>query len=199
MPCNTASTVALAHLRAAFEVPFVGVVPAIKPAAKLTQSGKIAVLGTPATARRTYTKQLVADFAPNCEVKLIGSSVLVELAESKLRGEVIPLALIEQELSAILAFDGCDTLVLACTHFPLLFNEIKHIFDVKYDFKSLKIIDSGEAIARRVDALLPAQSSARENSHSQSGSWFTRPLNTDNPLAAVLHDRKLPIAGDLQL
>src|SRR5690606_17659989 len=85
--CNTASTVALPHVRAHFQKPVVGVVPAIKPAAKLTQSGVIGLLATPATVARPYTLGLIADFASHCTVHRLGSARLVQIAEDKLRGQ----------------------------------------------------------------------------------------------------------------
>ncbi len=86
--CSTASTLALPHLRAAYpDLPFVGVVPAIKPAAKASRSGLVSVLATRGTVARDYTHALVREHAADCEVTLVGSSVLAPLAERFLRGE----------------------------------------------------------------------------------------------------------------
>jgi glutamate racemase len=85
--CNTASTIALDHVRAALDVPIVGTVPAIKPAAALSQSRVIGVLGTEATVRQAYVDRLAAEFAPDCLLIRHGSAELVDLAEAKLRGE----------------------------------------------------------------------------------------------------------------
>jgi len=86
--CNTASTVVLPTLRDAFDFHVIGVVPAIKPAAELSKTGRIAVLATPATVDRSYTHELIAEFASHCDVKLFGSSALVQLAEDKLYGRL---------------------------------------------------------------------------------------------------------------
>jgi glutamate racemase len=150
--CNTASTLALPHIRSHFSQPVVGVVPAIKPAAALSKSQVIGLLATPATVARPYTHNLIREYAPNAEVISVGSSELVQLAEHKLRGGEVN----SEQLTSILQRffdhpngDKMDALVLACTHFPLLRDEIKAQFSPK-----VKLIDSGEAIARRVASLL---------------------------------------------
>ena len=84
--CNTASTIALPSLRSRFNFPIVGVVPAIKPAAKLTKSKVIGLLATPGTIARSYTQSLIDDFAQDCTVVKVGSSKLVGMAEQKICG-----------------------------------------------------------------------------------------------------------------
>lgn len=158
--CNTASTLTLPHIRSHFTQPIVGVVPAIKPAAARSRSKIIGLLATPATIARTYTNELIRDHASDCSVISVGSSELVFMAEQKLRGHAVDLS----ELAKILApfttsaqdqpadepqSSKIDTLVLACTHFPLLGEEIKQLLPIGVD-----LIDSGEAIARRVEFLL---------------------------------------------
>src|SRR5690606_36569535 len=147
--CNTASTVALPHVHAHFQKPVVGVVPAIKPAAKLTQSGVIGLLATPATVARPYTLGLIADFASHCTVHRLGSARLVQIAEDKLRGQTPKTTEIRYIISPLLADPALDTLVLACTHFPLLRAELEAA-----DPRPVQWVDSGEAIARRVLDLL---------------------------------------------
>src|SRR5947209_6665104 len=83
--CNTASTLVLSHLRAAYDVPFVGTVPAIKPACAGSKSRRVSVLGTKGTVRREYTQKLIRDFSAGCEVTLVGSAELASLAEAALR------------------------------------------------------------------------------------------------------------------
>src|SRR4051812_8623293 len=85
--CNTASTIALAHVRSALDLPVVGTVPAIKPAALQSKTRAIGVLGTDATIRQPYVDRLAAEFARDCLVLRHGSAELVDLAEAKLRGE----------------------------------------------------------------------------------------------------------------
>ena len=143
--CNTASTIVLPALREKLTIPVVGVVPAIKPAALV--STKIGLLATPATVKRSYTYDLIKSFAPISDVQLLGSTRLVEMAEEKMIGVDVDL----EELKVILSpwQDRVDTIVLGCTHFPFLRNEIKKVLN-----GNVLLIDSGEAIARRVKQLL---------------------------------------------
>ena len=145
--CNTASTIVLPSLRQQLTIPVVGVVPAIKPAALISQTKSIGLLATPATVNRAYTHQLIQQFANGCDVKMIGSTRLVEMAEQKLRGKSVDMG----ELIEILKpWQGVvDSIVLGCTHFPLIKQEIQQA--LKYQ---VNIVDSGKAIAKRVVSLL---------------------------------------------
>src|SRR3954452_17390055 len=121
--CNTASTIALDHARAALDLPIVGTVPAIKPAAEISKTRTIGVLGTEATVRQPYVDDLAARFAADCTLIRHGSPELVELAEAKLAGENVSVEAFEAAAKPMFAApDGekIDTVVLACTHFPLL-------------------------------------------------------------------------------
>ena len=122
--CSTASTLALPPLRAAYpRLPFVGTVPAIKPAAAASRSGLISVLATRGTVARDYTHALVRDHAGNCEVTLVGSPALAVIAERVMRGEAVDEAEIAREIApCFVDRDGrrTDQIVLACTHFPLI-------------------------------------------------------------------------------
>lgn len=142
--CNTASTIALAPVRAALDAPVVGTVPAVKPAALASRSRVIGVLGTDATVRQPYVDRLVDEFASDCLVIRQGSARLVELAEAKLRGAAIDPAAIAGEVAVFRAAAGLDQLVLACTHFPLLRDELAAALP------GVTLVDSGEGIARRV-------------------------------------------------
>jgi glutamate racemase len=144
--CNTASTLVLDELRRRFTIPFVGVVPAIKPAAQLTQTGVMAVLATAGTINRDYTRKLIQDFASDRQVILHGSAKLVLFAEQKLKGAPPVLTDISAEVDELKNHASqLDTVVLACTHFPLLREELSLVLpQVKF------WVDSGEAIARRV-------------------------------------------------
>lgn len=187
--CNTASTVALEQLRNSFETPFVGVVPAIKPAAQLSNSNVLAVLATPATVSREYTQGLIDQFAADKTVLKVGSSKLVEIAESKLQGETVDLESIEDELMPIIENQDCDTVVLACTHFPLLKIEMQQI--LKMHNRDVLFVDSGEAIARRVDQLLPNDS----DTELVNASYFTQALDNQSPLCQALNQLGLPYRG----
>jgi glutamate racemase len=152
--CNTASTIALDHARAALDVPVVGTVPAIKPAAEMSKSRVIGVLGTEATVRQPYVDDLAAKFAADCTIIRHGSPELVELAEAKLGGEEVSADAVKAAAQPMFdARDGdrIDTVVLACTHFPLLGDELRAAFpDVAY-------VDGGPGIARRIAYLTREQ------------------------------------------
>ncbi|MDC9620301.1 glutamate racemase [Xenorhabdus sp. XENO-7] len=151
--CNTASTVSLPALRERFSFPVVGVVPAIKPAAKLTCNRVIGLLATRATVNRDYTKELITRFATDCQVHSIGSAELVELAERKLHGEKIPLEILEKILKPWLRMkEPPDTVILGCTHFPLIAEELSQVLP-----DGTRLIDSGAAIARRTVWLVKNQ------------------------------------------
>lgn len=149
--CNSASTVVLPSLRESYETPLVGVVPAIKPAAALSKTGVIGLLATPATVQREYTHRLVREFAPNCRVEMHGSGELVEIAERAIRGVAPGPMQMQQALQPLI--DRCseevDTLVLACTHFPLIKQWIEPYFPSVQHW-----VEPADAIARRVESLL---------------------------------------------
>jgi glutamate racemase len=146
--CNTASTIALDAVRSALDLPIVGTVPAIKPAAALSKTRTIGVLGTDATVRQPYVDRLAEDFAGDCTVLRHGSAELVELAEAKLRGEKADAAAYRRALCGLLDRPGgerIDTIVLACTHFPLVEAELAAVAP-----RALAFVDGKEGIARRV-------------------------------------------------
>ena len=150
--CNTASTLALADLRARFAVPFVGTVPAIKPACAQSATKRIAVLGTLATVSREYTRALIREFAAGCDVALIGSSYLASFAEAELAGKPIADAAIRDEIAGCFVDAGgkrTDTVVLACTHYPLLAERFKKLAPWPVAW-----VDPAPAIARRVVELI---------------------------------------------
>jgi glutamate racemase len=151
--CSTASTLTLPPLRAAHpRLPFVGTVPAIKPAAAASRSGLVSVLATRGTVARDYTHALVRDHAANCEVTLVGSSALAVIAEREMRGEAVEDAEIKREIApSFVEREGrrTDQIVLACTHFPLILDRIKRLSPWPVGF-----VDPAPAIARRLDALI---------------------------------------------
>jgi glutamate racemase len=166
--CNTASQAALNALRATFSVPFVGVVPAVKPAARLTRRGRIGLVATTQAVKATYLQQLIDDFASGIEVFAVGCPELVTLVEQgQLDGPEVETAL-EQSLSPLLA-QHVDVIVLGCTHFPALRSAIQRVVG-----KSVQVIDSGKAIARRTGTVLEAES-------------LLRPQPDDSPTAGELH------------
>lgn len=153
--CNTASTIALSAVRAALDVPVVGTVPAIKPAAAMSHTRTIGVLGTAATVRQPYVDDLAARFAADCTVVRYGSAALVELAEGALAGVPPPDAAIRAELAGLFDQPGgerIDVIVNACTHFPLLEAQMQALVP-----PGVRFVDGGPGIARRVAALTAAR------------------------------------------
>jgi glutamate racemase len=152
--CNTASTIALPALRKNFSVPFVGTVPAIKPACAGSMTRRISVLGTEATVAREYTRALIRDYAGDCQVTLVGSQNLAAYAEAELAGAPADDAALSAEMAPCFRNDGArtDTIVLACTHYPLIAERLRRLAPWPVNF-----IDPAPAIARRVvDLLGPA-------------------------------------------
>ncbi|HEY8162127.1 glutamate racemase [Methylocystis sp.] len=151
--CNTASTIVLPALRDRWpRIPFVGTVPAIKPAAERSRSHLISVLGTPGTVARDYTQHLISQFAAHCCVTLVGSSLLAQLAEARMQGRSVCDEDIAAEMSLCFKEDEgarTDAVVLACTHYPLLVEDFRRLAPWPVDW-----IDPAPAIARRVDQLL---------------------------------------------
>jgi glutamate racemase len=152
--CNTASTIALDHARAALEIPIVGTVPAIKPAAEMSKTRVIGVLGTEATVRQPYVDDLAAKFATDCTLIRHGSPGLVELAEAKLAGEDVSVDAVKAAVQPMFEApngERIDTIVLACTHFPLLGDELRAAFP------AVRYVHGGAGIARRIAYLTREQ------------------------------------------
>jgi glutamate racemase len=170
--CNTASTLVMSHLREQYQVPFVGTVPAIKPACARSKTKRVSVLGTKGTVKREYTHALIRDFSQGCEVTLVGSAELASLAEAALSGVEVSDAEISAELAPCFVGHGdsdlarTDTVVLACTHYPLLMDRFVRLAPWQVDW-----IDPAPAIARRVsDLLKPA---GNEADHAGAEMIFT--------------------------
>ncbi|MEJ8574275.1 glutamate racemase [Microbaculum marinum] len=150
--CNTASTLVLPYLRASHDFPFVGTVPAIKPAAEQTRSGLISVLATPGTVKRDYTRALIESYASNARVTLIGATGLAALAEAAMRGEAVDDAAIGAEIAPVFVEEPgrrTDVVVLGCTHYPLVLDRLRRLAPWPVTW-----IDPAPAIARRVTSLL---------------------------------------------
>ena len=168
--CNTASTIALGPVRAALDLPIVGTVPAIKPAAERSKSRVIGVLGTEATVRQPYVDRLSDQFASDCIVLRHGSAELVELAEGKLRGEEQALDGYGRSLDGLFSQPGgaeMDTVVLACTHFPLVEEELAAASP-----RPLAFVDGKEGIARRTAWL--TRETAWPEAPGEGLAFFTR-------------------------
>jgi glutamate racemase len=180
--CNTASTIALGPIRAALDIPVVGTVPAIRPAALLSKTRAIGVLGTDATVRQPYVDRLAAEYAADCLVLRHGSAALVELAEAHLRGAPVDDRAYRAVLSGLLDQPGgerIDTVVLACTHFPLVADALAAAAP-----RPLAFVDGGAGIARRVAFLTAGQ--AWPDRPSPGVAVFTGPIDPDPAFHANL-------------
>ena len=186
--CNTASTLVLPHLRAAFpDLPFVGTVPAIKPAAGRSRSQMISVLATPGTVMRDYTRDLVQAFAAHCRVELVGSKNLARIAEDFMHGRPVSDEAIAAEIARCFVQDGerrTDEIVLACTHYPLLTAHFERLAPWPVEW-----IDPAPAIARRVEFVLREKAFEHTDeraSDPQSTIVFTSGATPDPELSRVL-------------
>lgn len=165
--CNTASTLVLAQLREAFpQMPFVGTVPAIKPAAERTSSGLVSVLATPGTVRRQYTRDLIEKWAMRCDVNLVGSDHLASLAENYMRHGFVDEEMVRAEIApCFMEMEGrrTDIVVLACTHYPFLLNRMRKTAPWPVDW-----IDPAEAIARQAQTLLGQTAGVAEEKNERT-------------------------------
>ena len=184
--CNTASTTALTHIRAALDVPVIGVVPAVKPAAKMSRSKTIAVLGTPGTVQRRYVDELIDKFASDCRVALQGSVNLVDIAEAKLAGTPVDMVRLKAEIAPMFSGAGgtdTDVVVLACTHFPLLRAELKAAGP-----EGVQWIDSGAAIAKRTEAVMNGLSVQDCDEYDNADTAFLIGPDISEPRKAAFED-----------
>ena len=184
--CNTASTIALPELRRRFSVPFVGTVPAIKPACATSVTRRVSVLGTEATVAREYTRALIRDFALDCEVTLVGSKKLAAYAEAELADAPASDEALTVEIAPCFRDGGArtDTVVLACTHYPLLIARLRQLSPWP-----VKFIDPAPAIARRVGDLLGPASSPG----AAPGAGGVRAIFTSGRAPAVLARFGIPV------
>lgn len=177
--CNTASTLALEALRAHLAIPVIGTVPAIKPAAAASVSGHLALLATSATVHRPYTRRLIEDFAGHCQVMRLAADALVGQAERRLSGEALDDRVIADCLAPLWEDPALDTVVLGCTHFPLLTQALDAAAP-----RPITWVDSGDAIARRLaQVVAPLPRAEATGSEGPGAAWATAPSVS---LAAVL-------------
>ena len=181
--CNTASTIALPVVRGALDLPVVGTVPAIKPAALLSVTRTIGVLGTEATVRQAYVDDLAARFAGDCTVLRYGSAALVEMAEAKLHGRAVAPERYAAVLDGLFSQAGgerIDVIVNACTHFPLVEAELAAAAP------GVRFVDGGPGIARRIVHLMQGESWAGAG---EGVAVFTRLGDEERALGAALAAR----------
>ena len=188
--CNTASTLVLPHLRERFSVPFIGTVPAIKPAARATRTGYVTVLATPATVARDYTRDLVETYAGGCKVNLVGSRRFAGFAEAELAGAPVSDGELLAELEPCFVQDGrgrTDVVALACTHYPLLLPRLENLAPWPVTW-----IDPAPAIAKRLVQLIGPPVPGHEADENEALAVFTGG-GIGAPLREALRDRGLPL------
>jgi len=163
--CNTASTIVLPDLRKKFALPFVGTVPAIKPACAASVTKRVSVLGTEATVKREYTRALIRNYAQDCEVTLVGAKQLAAYAEAALGGTPPSDDALREEIAPCFRDGGkrTDTIVLACTHYPLLIERLQKLSPWPVNF-----LDPAPAIARRVVDLLGSATERAEAGNTRA-------------------------------
>lgn len=191
--CNTASTIALPAVRTALDLPVVGTVPAVKPAAALSRTRAIGVLGTEATVRQAYVDDLSARFAADCLVLRHGSAALVELAEAKLRGEPADPAAYGRVLAGLFGQPGgerIDVVVNACTHFPLVEAELRRAAG-----REVAFVDGGAGIARRIAFL--CRGAEWPDAAPPGRAVFTRLGDRERALGPALAARGFPVVEEL--
>ncbi len=163
--CNTASTIALDMVRDVLEIPVVGTVPAIKPAALTSKTGVIGMLGTQGTVRQPYVDRLEAEFVKQGKLLRFAAPDLVDEAESKLRGGPVNRTVLKAALEGLGEHDHemkLDRIVLGCTHFPLLEDELMEVAVKDLGMPpDIRFLDGAEGIARRIAHLLDGQDFAR--------------------------------------
>jgi glutamate racemase len=176
--CNTASTLVLPALRRRWSVPVVGVVPAVKPAALQSRTRAIGILATPATIDRLYLDQLILQFASDCRIVKVGTAELVKMTELSLRSQPISGARLRELTAPFFTGDEpcVDVVVLGCTHFPLLREELQ-----RHVSAAVEWLDSGSAIARRIGSMLPLAT----KSHRQQNQNLAL-LTAEDPATAML-------------
>ncbi len=179
--CNTASTLALPALRKRWTKPFVGTVPAIKPAAAATRSGLVSVLATPGTVARDYTRDLIGKFALDADVTLAGAPQLAAYAEAIWLGQEIGRDVLAEEIrGAFVERDGrrTDVVALACTHYPLIIDELQAAAPWEVEW-----LDPADAVARRLAAVAP-----QLNGDDETPGLF---VSTEPPVMSAALERRM--------
>ncbi len=183
--CNTATTKAIKYLRAHYDIPFVGIEPAVKPAALNTQTKSIGVLATEGTLVSELFTETSRKFASDILTISQKGTGLVKLIEDGLIHAPETRKLLENLLAPMLA-KNIDYLVLGCTHYPFLKHILKELLP-----PDVETIDSGEAIARRVDYIL-TQYQLKSASPSPNYQFYTN--RSAAMMETFMHDFEMPYA-----
>ena len=178
--CNTASTLALSALRAAYPTtPFVGCVPPIRWAARQTRTGVIGLLATRATIRRPYLTELHAQYAPGCTLLTHAAPLRAGYAEQLFRGEAVPDLLIEQEIRGLFdkpASTQLDAIGLGCTHYTFVLDRLRALTP-----PDIAWLDPADAVARHACTMLQTLPASAQVQAAPDHAWFT--ALPENPAA----------------
>ena len=165
--CNTATTNAIATLRENYDIPFIGIEPAIKPAALQTISKSIGILATKGTLSSALFSKTTREFTKDINVVEIIGEGLVPLIEAGNLDGAEMISLLEKHTKPMIAAN-IDYLVLGCSHYPYLIPQLKKILP-----ENVKIIDSGEAVARQTKTVLQSLNLLREENTKPKLQFFT--------------------------
>jgi len=169
--CNTASAFALDHLKQSLQIPIIGVVePGAQAAVAATRSGRIGVIGTAGTIRSEAYQRAIHALKPDAQLSVRACPLFVPLAEEGWTEGDVPASVARTYLDEMRS-GGVDTLVLGCTHYPLLKPVIADVMG-----PSVTLIDSAEAVADVAAALVPAAGNDADPPRHQF-------LSTDDPAA----------------
>jgi glutamate racemase len=186
--CNTATTNAIDYLRKNYNIPFIGIEPAIKPAALFSKTGAIGILATKGTLSSKLFEKTTREYAKNITtIEQDGEGLVPLIEDGKLNSEELN-QLLSTYLKPMLKFK-IDHLVLGCTHYPYLIPQIREIIG-----KDVKIIDSGEAVAKQTKAILE-KNNVLSNSENKSNHQFYTNTQTQ-VLSKILSDVSLNLKVD---
>jgi glutamate racemase len=190
--CNTMSVMALDSLRARFPLPFVGVVPAVKPAAELSRRRCVGVLATRQTVEGDYLRELIERHAAGCVVVSLSSAGLVEFVEKELSGasEEERRERVRQEVARFRAA-GIDALVLGCTHFLHLEQEFRLLLQAE----GISLVDSRDGVSHQVARLLPTGAGPRDG--ADDAMYLTGPMPLEDRYGWFARRFGLRLAGAL--
>jgi glutamate racemase len=183
--CNTATTNAINYLRDTYDVPFIGIEPAIKPAGLITQTKKIGILATQGTLNSELFEKTSGKLDPEIEILEQVGEGLVELIESGQMHSQEMENLLQKYLNPML-HANIDALVLGCTHYPYLIPQIRSIIGT-----AIKIIDSGEAVARQTKNILQHHNRLQQKEKQSSHQFY---INKDaQVLGQLLNNSRVKI------
>jgi glutamate racemase len=165
--CNTATSMAITHLRNTFDIPFIGIVPAVKPAVINSKTGVIAILATTGTLKSKIFSDTKEQFAGNTEVILVEANDLVEIVENRLQGTQQAQEALSKHIMPLLK-KNIDHLVLGCTHFPFLIEDIKNLTG-----DSVVLDNPAPAVAKRTEFILKQKGLAASADNNRQTEFFS--------------------------